>query len=86
MRRMAGHSFDANLADAAGLAALMHTLDRLPKPTIALMQGPAYGGEVVANGGLAAAADDMLNAILQCAPGAQADAKHLVFLPQWGAR
>ena len=46
MRRMAGHSFDTNLADAAELAGLMHTLDRLPKPTIALVQGPAYGGGV----------------------------------------
>ena len=28
MRRMARHSFEANLADAAGLAGLLHTLDR----------------------------------------------------------
>src|SRR3712207_655744 len=44
MRRMARHSFEANLADAAGLAGLMHTLDRLPRPTLALVQGAAYGG------------------------------------------
>jgi methylglutaconyl-CoA hydratase len=148
MRRMAGHSFDANRADAAGLAGLMHTLDRLPKPTIALVQGPAYGGgvglvaccdiaiaaerasfclsevklgltpatispyvvnaigarwarrlfqtaevftaarareiglvhEVVPEDGLAAAAEDVQRTILQGAPGAQADAKKLVFL------
>jgi methylglutaconyl-CoA hydratase len=148
MRRMASHSFDANRADAAGLAGLMHTLDRLPKPTIALVQGPAYGGgvglvaccdiaiaaerasfclsevklgltpatispyvvnaigarwarrliqtaevftaarareiglvhEVVPEDGLAAVAEDVLRAILQGAPGAQADAKSLVFL------
>lgn len=148
MRRVAGHSFDANFSDAAGLAALMHTLDRLPKPTIALVQGAAYGGgvglvvccdvaiaaerasfclsevklgltpatispyvvnaigahwarrlfqtaevvtaerareiglvqDVVPDGGLADAADALLNAILQGAPGAQADAKDLVFL------
>src|SRR5215211_3603931 len=38
MRRMARHSFEANLADAAGLAGLM--------PTLALVQGAAYGGGV----------------------------------------
>ena len=148
MRRMASHSFETNLADAAGLAALMHTLDRLPRPTIALVQGAAYGGgvglvaccdvaiaserasfclsevklgltpatispyvvqaigarwarrlfqtaevvtagrareiglvhEVVPEAGLAAAAEEVLRAILQGAPGAQADAKDLVFL------
>lgn len=46
MQRMAGLSEAENHADAAGLAALMHTLDRLPKPTIALVQGAAYGGGV----------------------------------------
>src|SRR3712207_7368475 len=46
MRQMARHSFEANLADAAGLAGLMHTLDRLPKPPRALVQGAAYGGGV----------------------------------------
>ena len=148
MRRMADHSFEANLADAAGLAGLMHTLDRMPKPTLALVQGPAYGGgvglvaccdvavtserasfclsevklgltpatispyvvsavgarwarrlfqtaevltavqareiglvhEVVPEAGLAAAGERVLRAVLQGAPGAQADAKDLVFL------
>ena len=46
MRRIARQSPDANRADAAGLARLMHTLDRLPKPTLALVQGAAYGGGV----------------------------------------
>jgi methylglutaconyl-CoA hydratase len=46
MRRMAGYSHDANLADAQALARMLHTLDRLPKPTIARVQGPAYGGGV----------------------------------------
>ena len=148
MRRMADQSFETNLADAAGLAGLMHTLDRLPKPTLALVQGAAYGGgvglvaccdiaiaserasfclsevklgltpatispyvinaigarwarryfqtaevftaarareiglvhEVVAETELAAAGEEVLKAILQGAPGAQADAKDLVFL------
>ncbi|MCC7048635.1 MAG: enoyl-CoA hydratase/isomerase family protein [Alphaproteobacteria bacterium] len=44
MRRMADYSEAENLADARGLAALMRTLDRLAKPTIALVQGPAYAG------------------------------------------
>lgn len=150
MRRIAQHGEDANRADAAALADLMHTLDRLGKPTIALVQGAAYGGgvglvaccdvaiaseratfclsevklgltpatispyvinaigprwarryfqtaevftssraaeigllhEVVAEGRLAAAGEDVLKAILQGAPGAQADAKDLVFLAE----
>jgi methylglutaconyl-CoA hydratase len=148
MRRMAGHSFAENVADAAGLAAMLHTLDRLPKPTVALVQGPAYGGgvglvaccdiaiasesasfcltevklgltpatispyvvnaigtrharrcfttaevipatharaiglvhEVVPADGLAQAGENVLAALLQGAPGAQAAAKDLVFL------
>src|SRR4051794_17315640 len=148
MRRMARHSFKANLADAAGLAGLLHTLDRLPKPTLALVQGSAYGGgvglvaccdiaiaserasfcltevklgltpatispyvvnaigprqarryfttaevipaarareiglvhEVAPEPELEAARDRLLDALLQGAPGAQADAKALVFL------
>src|SRR5215211_5127680 len=46
MRLMARDSFEANLADAAGFAGLMHTRDRLAKPTLALVQGAAYGGGV----------------------------------------
>lgn len=44
MRRMADYSREENLADAISLAGLMKTLDRLAKPTIALVQGAAYGG------------------------------------------
>jgi methylglutaconyl-CoA hydratase len=46
MRRMAGYSREENLADAEGLAELMRTLDRLTKPTVARVQGAAYGGGV----------------------------------------
>lgn len=46
MRRMADYSHEQNLADALGLAELMRTLDTLSKPTIALVQGAAYGGGV----------------------------------------
>lgn len=46
MRRMADYSYEQNLADAEGLAELMRTLDTLSKPTVALVQGAAYGGGV----------------------------------------
>lgn len=46
MRRMSEYSFDENLADASVLAELMRTLNFLKKPTIALVQGAAYGGGV----------------------------------------
>ena len=58
MRRMAEHSHQDNLADAAKLARLMHLLARLPKPTLALVQGAAYGGGV----GLACCCDVVLAA------------------------
>jgi len=147
MKRMAGYSYEENLADAAGLARLMNVLDRLPKPTIGLINGAAYGGgvglvaccdiviaserasfclsevklgilpaaispyvvaaigprqarryfqtaevisadearriglvhDVVAPDQMAATRDKILAAIFQGAPGAQADAKDLVF-------
>lgn len=150
MRRMAGYSEAENVADAAALAHMLHTLDRLPKPTLALVHGPAYGGgvglvaccdialaaeraqfcltevrlgltpatispyvvaaigarqarrwfttaepipaaralaiglvhEVVPEAELAGARDRVLDALLQGAPGAQADAKALAFLPE----
>ena len=46
MRRMAGYSREENLADARALSELMHVLDTLPRPTIAVVQGAAYGGGV----------------------------------------
>jgi methylglutaconyl-CoA hydratase len=46
MRRMASYSVEQNLRDAEALARLMRTLDGLSKPTVALVQGPAYGGGV----------------------------------------
>jgi methylglutaconyl-CoA hydratase len=44
MRGMATASEAANRADAMLLARLMRTLDTLPKPTVARVQGPAIGG------------------------------------------
>jgi methylglutaconyl-CoA hydratase len=46
MRRMADYSHDENVADARKLAELMRTLNHLTKPTLARVQGPAYGGGV----------------------------------------
>ena len=53
MKRAAGYSPEENLRDARQLAALLSTLNELSKPTIARVQGPAYGGGV----GLVAACD-----------------------------
>ena len=46
MKRMAAYSKDENVRDAMGLGALMRTLAYLRKPTIARVQGAAYGGGV----------------------------------------
>ena len=46
MRRMAGYSREENLTDARALSELMHVLDTLPRPTIAVVHGAAYGGGV----------------------------------------
>jgi methylglutaconyl-CoA hydratase len=46
MKRMSGYSMDDNRRDAMALGALMRTLAHLRKPTVARVQGPAYGGGV----------------------------------------
>lgn len=46
MRGMAAAGEEENRADALALARLMRTLDELPRPTIARVQGAAYGGGV----------------------------------------
>lgn len=46
MKRMAGYSFEENLADARALATMLKTIDRLPKPVIGRVQGAAFGGGV----------------------------------------
>lgn len=46
MQRMGGNSTVENLADASALAGLMKTLYNIPKPTVAKVQGAAYGGAV----------------------------------------
>jgi len=46
MKRMSGYSEAENLRDAVGLANLMHTLAGLSKPSVAGVQGAAFGGGV----------------------------------------
>jgi methylglutaconyl-CoA hydratase len=53
MKRMAGYGYEDNLKDASALAEMLKTLDRMTKPTIARVHGPAYAGGV----GLVAACD-----------------------------
>jgi methylglutaconyl-CoA hydratase len=53
MKRMAGYGYEQNLADAQALAAMLQTLDRMRKPTVARVHGPAFAGGV----GLVAACD-----------------------------
>ncbi len=53
MQRMAQFSEAENLADANVLAHLMYTLHHSPKPTLAMVQGAAFGGGC----GLVAACD-----------------------------
>ncbi len=59
MQRMAEYSHEENVADATAAAELMYKLSRLAKPTLALVQGAAYGGGVglVACCDIAVAAD-----------------------------
>lgn len=53
MKRMAGYTLEQNFKDAKALATMLKTLDRMSKPTIARVHGPAFAGGV----GLVAACD-----------------------------
>ena len=46
MRRMADYGEAENLADARALAYMLNTLNELPQPTIARVQGATFGGGV----------------------------------------
>ncbi|RBP53024.1 enoyl-CoA hydratase/isomerase family protein [Arenicella xantha] len=46
MQRMASYTESENLADAKALATMLHRLNSLSKPTIAKVQGAAFGGAV----------------------------------------
>ena len=53
MKRMAGYGYEQNLADARALADMLAALERMPKPTVARVHGPAFAGGT----GLVAACD-----------------------------
>lgn len=53
MRRMADYSREENVADAAKLAQMLHTIYTCPQPTIARVQGDVFAGGM----GLVAACD-----------------------------
>lgn len=46
MKRMAGYDYEHNLQDARLLAGMLKALYELPQPTIARVQGAAFGGAV----------------------------------------
>jgi methylglutaconyl-CoA hydratase len=46
MKRVSHYAYKENLADASALATMLKTLNTLPKPTIARVQGAAFGGAV----------------------------------------
>jgi len=46
MKRMANYTYEENLRDAGALAEMLKTLNDLPFPTIARVQGAAFGGAV----------------------------------------
>lgn len=53
MKEASEYSIEENEADAMRLSDMLHTLDQVPKPVIALIHGAAFGGGV----GLASCAD-----------------------------
>lgn len=58
MKRMASYSYDDNLTDANALANMLKALNFIPQPTIAKIQGAAFGGAV----GLASCCDIVIAA------------------------
>ncbi|TXS96665.1 enoyl-CoA hydratase/isomerase family protein [Parahaliea maris] len=46
MKRMAGYDYGHNMKDAEALAGMLKALFELPQPTIARVQGAAFGGAV----------------------------------------
>jgi methylglutaconyl-CoA hydratase len=65
MRRMAEYSRAENVRDAEALATMLKTLNDIPKPTFAIVQGAAIGGGVglVACCDIAIAAEDAVFAL-----------------------
>lgn len=46
MKRMADYTFEENVEDAKKLAEMLRVLNYMPKPTIARVQGAAFGGAI----------------------------------------
>jgi methylglutaconyl-CoA hydratase len=46
MQQMVNYSYEENLRDANAVALMLQTLNRMPQPTIARVQGAAFGGGV----------------------------------------
>jgi len=46
MKRMASYSYQENFKDAQALAEMLKTLHQIPQPTIARVQGAAFGGAI----------------------------------------
>jgi methylglutaconyl-CoA hydratase len=67
MQEMANYSLEANLGDAGRLADMLHALDTMPQPTVAKVNGAAYGGAVGLIGAcdIAVADDDALFGITE---------------------
>ena len=46
MKRASAYGREENIADARALGDMLRTVDETPKPVIARVQGPAFGGGV----------------------------------------
>jgi methylglutaconyl-CoA hydratase len=65
MKRMAGYDEAQNVADALGLAEMLRTLNELPKPVVARINGAAFAGGVglIACCDIAVAAEEAVFAV-----------------------
>ena len=81
MRNAAEYSPEENRTDADRLAAMLHTLDSFPVPTVVAVNGAAFGGlihNVVPNSDLAEATNAVIQQILSGGPQSQIAAKALL--------
>jgi len=71
MKRMAGYDEAQNVADAMGLAEMLRTLNELPKPVLARINGAAFAGGVglVACCDIAVAAEEAMFAVSEVRVG-----------------
>lgn len=88
MKRAAAQTSQENIRDARNLGRLLSTLNALPKPTIARVQGPAYGGGVglIAACDLAVASYDALFALTEVKLGLIPAAVTPIIVSAIGAR